>query len=268
MNGKFGITVIIPTFNSEKTIARALKSVLAQTSMPEEIIIIDDCSADLTAEILSSFLNCKQTKISFYRNQFNCGPGVSRNIGLKECKTEFVAFLDSDDTWLTNHLETAKNFFENNPHAVFISHSPLRSEVASGINEVYFHSLTFFRFLFLQANVSTIATVCRTDVCRHAGYFSAQRLGCEDFGLFLRIIKANPNQCYYLSSPRTASVWKPLYGSGTGLSGRTLPMFFGMLFETWQGLSSLERIFFAPLLFIWLSIKLLRRIAIAALKLH
>ncbi len=96
---KTPISVVIPAYNRANTISRAIKSVLEQTYMPFEIIIIDDGSNDSTAEVAGSFGNSVRVL-----KQLNSGVSVARNRGVSEARSEWVAFLDSDDYWTPNHL--------------------------------------------------------------------------------------------------------------------------------------------------------------------
>ena len=96
------VSVIMPTFNRKKTILRAINSVLNQTYTNYEIIIIDDGSNDGTVEVINAL---KNDKIRLYVQSHNQGANVARNIGIKNAKGEYIAFLDSDDEWFENKLE-------------------------------------------------------------------------------------------------------------------------------------------------------------------
>ena len=93
------VSVIIPAYNAEAFLARALRSVVAQTFNDYEIVLVDDGSTDGTAEIAQSF---KQVR---YFHQPNRRQPATRNRGLKEAKGELIAFLDADDEWLPEKLE-------------------------------------------------------------------------------------------------------------------------------------------------------------------
>lgn len=88
------VSVIIPVYNVEKYIKRALESVCNQTLFDIEIIVVNDGSSDNSAEIIRSFLNDKRI---IYIEQENKGQGAARNEGLKYAKGEYITFLDSDD---------------------------------------------------------------------------------------------------------------------------------------------------------------------------
>ncbi|MBU0477484.1 glycosyltransferase [bacterium] len=95
------VSVIIPTYNADKYIKEALESVFKQTYTNTEIIVIDDGSTDNTKEVLTPYLDRIQ-----YIYKENGGPASARNLGIKMAKGEYIAFLDADDIWLKEKLET------------------------------------------------------------------------------------------------------------------------------------------------------------------
>ncbi|MBD2430239.1 MULTISPECIES: glycosyltransferase [Fischerella] len=105
------ISVIIPTYNSEKTIRHTIESVLQQNFSDFELIIINDGSTDSTLEVISHFQDSRIKVFSFD----NAGGNVSRNRGLKQAIGEFVSFLDADDLWTPDKLESQLNALKANP---------------------------------------------------------------------------------------------------------------------------------------------------------
>lgn len=96
------VSVIIPVYNREKTIIRAMDSVLEQTYSNLELIVVDDCSNDKTVEKINSL---KDSRIRLIINNENRGANYSRNRGVEQAKGEYVAFQDSDDVWKCDKLE-------------------------------------------------------------------------------------------------------------------------------------------------------------------
>lgn len=105
-NGTFHtlVSVIIPVYNREKTIERAIDSVLSQTYTNFEIIIVDDNSTDNTMSLVSRYEN-NEPRIRHVQHNKNKGAQAARNTGIKMAKGEWIAFLDSDDEWLPQKLE-------------------------------------------------------------------------------------------------------------------------------------------------------------------
>ncbi|MCD8260201.1 MAG: glycosyltransferase [Bacteroides sp.] len=90
------VSVIIPVYNSEEFLVSTLNSVISQTLSELEIICINDCSTDRSAEILSEFA-CKDKRVVVYTNAENVGAALSRNKGLERATGKYVTFMDSDD---------------------------------------------------------------------------------------------------------------------------------------------------------------------------
>lgn len=95
------VSVIIPTYNRSGLVVKAIDSVLAQTYSYFEIIVVDDCSTDDTIAVLSKYGD----RIRLVKNEVNSYVGFARNFGVSLARGEYVAFLDSDDSWLPNKLE-------------------------------------------------------------------------------------------------------------------------------------------------------------------
>ncbi|QVJ80406.1 Glycosyl transferase family 2 [Prevotella sp. khp1] len=106
------ISVVIPLYNKETSIANTLNCVLAQTYQDFEIVVVDDGSTDNSAAIVDTF---KDHRIRLIR-QPNGGVSVARNTGIKEAKGEYVAFLDADDKWLNGHLENLAQLIKKYPN--------------------------------------------------------------------------------------------------------------------------------------------------------
>jgi len=108
------ISVIISTYNRSTTVTAAIKSVLAQnTNSKFEVIVVDDGSTDKTREAVSK-LKKKFNNLFYIRIPHSGGPAKPRNIGVKHSKGDWVAFLDSDDTWNASKLEKELNFAREN----------------------------------------------------------------------------------------------------------------------------------------------------------
>jgi glycosyltransferase involved in cell wall biosynthesis len=107
------VSIITPTFNSERFIAETILSVQAQTYKDWEMIIVDDCSTDRTAEIVASFQE-KDSRIKYLYNSTNKGSAFSRNLALQKAKGKWIAFLDSDDLWHPEKLEKQIEFMTRN----------------------------------------------------------------------------------------------------------------------------------------------------------
>ena len=117
------VSVIMPAYNAEKYISKAIASVQQQTIENWELIVIDDCSGDGTAEVVAGFAQA-DSRIRFLKNEQNSGVARTRNRGIEVCTGEYVAFLDSDDIWHPEKLECQiKCLQENNGDLSYTSYS-------------------------------------------------------------------------------------------------------------------------------------------------
>jgi len=107
------ISVILPTFNRGYIIKRAIRSVLRQTFEDFELIIVDDASTDNTYEVLKRF---KDERIVYIKRSVNSQTTKenARNDGLKVARGKYIAYIDSDNSWLKNHLRVLCEFLEKN----------------------------------------------------------------------------------------------------------------------------------------------------------
>jgi glycosyltransferase involved in cell wall biosynthesis len=107
MQNNIPISAVIPAFNRAHIVGKAIDSALAQRHAPAEIIVVDDGSSDRTREVVESYGDRVR-----YVFQTNSGVSAARNRGTKESKCEWIAFLDSDDSWLPDHLGRIANAIE------------------------------------------------------------------------------------------------------------------------------------------------------------
>ncbi len=107
------VSIITPSFNSEKFIAETIRSVQNQTYQNWEMIIVDDCSSDETVSIVEYIAN-NDSRIKVYKLEKNSGTGIARNTALDKASGKYIAFLDADDLWKPEKLEIQINFLKNN----------------------------------------------------------------------------------------------------------------------------------------------------------
>lgn len=113
-NNAFDISVIIPLYNKEQFIERAINSILAQTVLPKKIIIVDDGSTDCSFEIASRIAS-QVGDLVYIHKQDNSGVSAARNTGMRLADTRWVAFLDADDEFYFNFIEKARLLIQEYP---------------------------------------------------------------------------------------------------------------------------------------------------------
>ena len=93
------VSIIMPSYNAEKLIGRTIESVLSQSYVNWELLAIDDCSKDSTRDVVNDFVKHDSRIRLIALDKNNGAPAAPRNIGVREAKGEWVAFLDADDIW-------------------------------------------------------------------------------------------------------------------------------------------------------------------------
>ena len=106
------VSIILPNYNSSKTIKKTISSILNQTYKNWELTIVDDNSDKITKGILSEYKKLKKIKILYLKK--NKGAAYCRNLAIKKSKSYYLAFIDSDDLWQKNKLNLQINFMQKN----------------------------------------------------------------------------------------------------------------------------------------------------------
>jgi glycosyltransferase involved in cell wall biosynthesis len=161
------VSVIVPVFNSEKTIKIALDSLINQTWQNLEILVVDDCSTDSTTQIVRDYSK-NDTRIRLIKAKKNGGPYAARNIALSEARGEFVTCHDADDWSHAQKIEKQVNDLINNHELVANMSSHAR------INENLIFSRRGNRGFYLQANMSSLM-FRRKEVLAKIGYWDSVR---------------------------------------------------------------------------------------------
>jgi glycosyltransferase involved in cell wall biosynthesis len=179
------VSVIIPTYNRAQFITQAIKSVLKQTLRDFELIIIDDGSTDNTKEIIGS--NNYWLRYYFQENK---GVSAARNLGIRLAEGEYIAFLDSDDTWRKQKLAHQMAFFEQNPEYKICHTNETWYRHGEHLNQKKKHQ-KFSGWILEQllpiCIVSPSSVVIHREVFNKAGFFDETLPVCEDYDLWLRI---------------------------------------------------------------------------------
>lgn len=119
---QFSVSVVIPLFNKEAAIERTLQSLLAQSRLPDELVIVDDGSSDRSHALSESFLSRVQPAFPWrIISQQNCGASKARNRGASDSGSRFIAFLDADDEWQPGHLAELAKLAASFSDATFLS---------------------------------------------------------------------------------------------------------------------------------------------------
>lgn len=202
MNDTIYISVVIPLYNKQKSIAATLQSVLAQSYTNYEIIVVDDGSTDGSAEVAEAILQeCMvysvECRVKVIRKA-NGGVSSARNIGIMEAKGEYIAFLDGDDLWGRDYLKVSAKLIADFPNAgIYGSASGLV------INDVLTDETTLYvghrgwieNPWVVGPPFSTSATIVDKKVFDIVGTFDERMTHGEDLDMWWRIVLKYP--CVY-----------------------------------------------------------------------
>ena len=193
------VSVIIPTYNRENLIGRAIYSVLKQTYQDFEIIVVDDGSTDHTEDVIRQLQN-KEKRITYIKNKKNKGAATARNTGISEAKGKYIAFQDSDDEWLSGKLEKQMKMFKRAPLEIGVIYTGFwRIE---GDKKEYIPSDKIIKkegdihIELLKGNfVTTQSIVVRKECFGKAGMFEEDLPRLQDWELVLRLSKYYHFKC-------------------------------------------------------------------------
>jgi hypothetical protein len=181
------VSVILPTYQRRELVRRAVATVLAQTYRDFELIVVDDGSTDGTGEAMAPLGDRIR-----YRWQPNRGVAAARNAGLRLARGSIVAFLDSDNRWLPDHLAVTVETLSLNPAAVLVSTCPrhvIGGRELAEEGRLVDHSAWLIGAPFVGLLTCTAA---RTEDLRAVGGFNERLVAAEDSDLLVRLALRGP----------------------------------------------------------------------------
>ena len=208
------ISVVIPTYNRQNVLPRAVASVLKQKDVFFELIVVDDGSTDDTASLLGPrtthhvsnnrlpAVRCSSSValeswpvIRVFRQEENKGPAAARNVGIKQARGAWIAFLDSDDEWKPGKLKAQSDFFAKNPDYDICQTEEIWIRNGTRVNPMKKHK-KYGGWIFEQCLplciVSPSAVMMRRKLFDAVGLFDESFPACEDYDLWLRIASRFP----------------------------------------------------------------------------
>jgi glycosyltransferase involved in cell wall biosynthesis len=214
------LTVIIPCYNSSKTIERAVESIAKQTMRPKEVILIDDASTDQQKD-----LSCLYQLKDFYKGLLNIhvislsvngGPAIARNAGWNISNQPFIAFLDSDDVWLPEKINIQYNWMLLHPEVSVTAHEYLYNK-KSKKNQTNFQFINSTRIslnnIYISNRFQTSSVMLKRDLRLR---FDTEKRLCEDYQLWIDILLEK--YITVLLFIPLGIVYRPIFSNG-GISG-------------------------------------------------
>lgn len=200
---KFMVSVIVPVYNREKYLKKALDSIIEQTFKNFEIIAVDDGSTDSSLSILYDYQERFPEKIVVI-SQKNAGPSVARNKAIMAAQGKYIAFLDSDDTWAPNKIECQLPLFNNHQNVAFVYSGYYTTNEHGDILETklpdpQFEGDIYEKLWVLSNNISGGTLMVEKEKLLEVGLFDPDLGGAENLDLRIRLSQVG--DVYYCPEP-------------------------------------------------------------------
>ena len=189
--------MVVPTFDRASVLSRALDSVIEQTRLPAEVIVVDDGSTDATAELVES----RFPGVRLLRQE-NRGVSAARNRGIEASRGEWIALLDSDDEWRPRKLERQLSALEAQPDLRICHTDEIWIRKGRRVNPRQIHAKHggwIFEHCLPLCAMSPSSIVIHRSIFEAVGMFNEALPACEDYDLWLRICSRYP--VLYLDEP-------------------------------------------------------------------
>ena len=179
---KIKIDIILPNFNSSDSIKETIKSIIDQTFKNWKLIIVDDCSDKKTKTILKKFSKNKKIKIFWLKR--NKGAGYCRNYAIKKSKSPYLAFIDSDDIWKKDKLETQLRFMENNNYLFTYTNYETFGKKTKFISPAKEYD---FKKFINDTSICTSTMIVKRNILKNIEFTNSEI--CEDYFFKCKILK-------------------------------------------------------------------------------
>lgn len=253
------VTVIIPFYSGWKYLSCALNSISSQTLLPKKVVIINDQSPN------SNELNFIQHdkydfQVIILNNSVNSGPGVARNLGMKESASKYIAFLDEDDQWHPQKLEIQINFMVQNNIVISSTEAVFVNQSKNLLISKKFKVKKVKKINLILKNVVNTSTVIVSNELYSKLSFDKSMRYSEDFEFWLRATDFSP--IFLIKLPLT---FRLLRDDFSNLSFKLHDMYLGEIHAINKNFNSLIiKMFINTFLYL----KYLRRIVILRLSQH
>lgn len=190
------VSVITPVYNVEKFIGETIESVMTQDYKDVELVLVDDCSSDSSAEIIKRYQK-RFPNIIYHKQEKNQGAAVARNIALKIAKGRYVAFLDSDDQWVQNKLQKQLNFMKTENAAISCTAMDTFDETGKSLGKIRkVKPIIDYKFLLHNTMIATSTVIVDRNL---TGDFQMPlRRGGQDYATWLMLLRRGM-VCYGLN---------------------------------------------------------------------
>ena len=184
------VSIITPTYNSEKYIRETIASVQSQTYSNWELILVDDCSTDQTISVIKE-IQKTDDRIHLIKSTVNSGPAVSRNKGIAKATGTYMTFLDADDIWFSDFIETSiKTIKKTGVHFVFSSYRRSNEALEFVYSDFIVPQKVTYTDILKTNSISCLTAFL--DIETLGKKFMPEVYKRQDMGLWLRYLKEIP----------------------------------------------------------------------------
>lgn len=183
------ISVIMSVYNHEKTVSRAINSILNQSYKNYEFIIIDDGSTDNSKKIITNLAK-KNKRIKFYIFKKNKGLPKCLNFGIKKSRGTYIARMDADDFSIKNRLKIQKNFLDKNPkYSIIGSNAEYRDKYGKIVKKTNLSQKNDeIKFVIFMRNPIIHSSVFVRKIFFKNNLYNEKFIKCQDYELWIRSI--------------------------------------------------------------------------------
>lgn len=250
------VSVIIPCYNASETLERAIISVIKQSVLPKEIIVVDDNSTDDSWDKMKCLQNRYKQITNFIvkKNEKNIGAGSTRNRAWDEAKYDYIAFLDADDAWIEQKIEVQYGLMKEDERIDASCHKMSYGDSYNCKKDYKWCYVNRYCALFKNPMMTPSVMLKRNIHHR----FKDNKRYAEDTWLWCELL-FDGKQVVYIDDC-LAKVFKPFYGA-SGLSGNMIEMEIGEMENFWWLYKSKKIPFLLMMIVCFFSIlKFIRRI--------
>lgn len=180
------VSIITPNYNASKYIATTIESVQNQTYTNWELLIVDDCSTDNSVEIIKTFQK-EDDRIKLLELPQNAGPAIVRNEGIKQAQGSYLTFIDSDDIWLPNFIETSLKKVKKSEGFVFASYHRFNEDLEPYYKDFIVPDKVNYAAILKSNSISCLTAFI--DIDKLGKFYMPEVLYRQDMGLWLKYLK-------------------------------------------------------------------------------
>ncbi len=179
------VSIITPSYNTSEYIVETIESVLSQSYENWEMLIVDDCSTDNSVEMVKKYVE-QDSRVKLLINSENTGVALTRNRAIEESTGEYIALLDSDDTWLPNKLEKQIELMLRENIMMSFSSYDIMNKNGDNTGSFLINEKVTYSDMLKTSSIGTLTTIYNA---KELGKYYFEEIGHEDYVWKLAILK-------------------------------------------------------------------------------